>query len=716
MRLAIEALARHSVERPRDIAIVDAEGNALSWHELAARVDTLRYVVLEHTAPQARVAVSVTSGWRFWVSVLATSSAGRMPCLLPCPLPGMIHDRIRRELGPDTLIVDDQFLADVTDLRSSTNHGPNSTLSAISTRDVPTDPLGAILLSSGTTGRSRFVVRSSDVIDRITSILIEEGLSARGDHVASFLPMAHAYGFEHAFLAPLVVGARVHALGRFSREKAASAIESGATTLPLVPITAQALAEDEYTYDMNRVRGTLRCVITAGTPLPAIVRTSFERRFGQQIIDLYGASELGTIWLDRGKGGRTVRGVEIRLLERGDREGEIAVRSECMLTGTIGSNGEFEPPTEDGFFATGDLGARGQNGTFRVTGRTKLVFDVGGLKVNPIEVEQALETHPAIARARIRPISMGSALQRVAADIELRSGHFEPTILELRTFLTPLVASHTIPRSIRVVDQLPKTESGKLLRDTPISGESIAPVTRRPKGLEERSTREQYTKGLFDETARGYDNSSGAAFMRSGRWYRRRMLIKSGLKPGAAHLDVGSGTGLCAALAQEIVGPTGRVVALDPRTGMLEVARRRGVRETIEGRAESLPFPDASFDIVSMSYMLRHIEDLMLAFREARRVLRPNGRIVIFEVTRPTTFGIRHAFDFSMYWVVPSVGVVASGRPSTFPMMQYWADTIVDAARPERIVEALDRSGFIGTRHLLELGVFSCYRGTAPIA
>ena len=114
--------------------------------------------------------------------------------------------------------------------------------------------------------------------------------------------------------------------------------------------------------------------------------------------------------------------------------------------------------------------------------------------------------------------------------------------------------------------------------------------------------------------------------------------------------------------------------------------------------------------------MLRHIDDLMLAFGEARRVLRPCGRIVIFEVTRPTRIGVRKAFDLSMYWVVPAVGVVASGRSSTFQMMQYWADTIKAAARPERIVEALERSGFVGTRHLLELGVFSCYRGSAPFA
>jgi len=707
MRLAVEALARHCAERPREIAIVDADGAEVSWLELAARTASVRALVCKRSPQDARVAITVPSGWPFWVAVLATASAGRVPCLLPCPLPGMIRDRIERELGDDTLVLDQGFLDEAACSAAGVDRSATARLGTQS------ETRGAILLSSGTTGRSRFVVRSSEAIDLIGSTLLDEQLCARGDIVASFLPMPHAYGFEHGFLAPILAGARVHALGRFSLQSARDAILAGATTLPLVPITAQALAEAAA--EVRPTRHALRCAVTAGTSLPATVRHAFKEGFGLEIVDLYGASELGTIWLDRGQGGRPVRGVEIRLLGGDGTRGEIAVRSTCMLTGVLDDDGRCTDATADAWFHTGDLGVRDGAGAFRVNGRLKLVFDVGGLKVNPIEVEQALERHPAVRRALVRPISAGEALQRVAAEIELRDGAHEPNILDIRAHLEPLVAGHTIPRSIRVVDELPKSESGKLLRDPATGGGSIPPVTRRPKGLEARSDREKYTKSLFDETARGYDNSSGAAFMRSGRWYRRRMLAKAGLKPGSSHLDVGSGTGLCAALSQEIVGPTGRVVALDPSTGMLEVARRRGVRETVEGRAESLPFPDASFDVVSMSYMLRHIEDLMLAFREARRVLRPGGRIVIFEVTRPTTVGLRHAFDFSMYWLVPAVGVVASGRPSTFPMMQYWADTIVDAARPDRIVEALDRSGFIGTRHLLELGVFSCYRGSAPL-
>jgi demethylmenaquinone methyltransferase/2-methoxy-6-polyprenyl-1,4-benzoquinol methylase len=98
-------------------------------------------------------------------------------------------------------------------------------------------------------------------------------------------------------------------------------------------------------------------------------------------------------------------------------------------------------------------------------------------------------------------------------------------------------------------------------------------------------------------------------------------------------------------------------------------------------------------------------------------VLRPGGRIVIFELTSPSNHVARAAFRGAMHWVVPAVGVVASMRPATFPMMRYWAQTIDAAVRPERIVDALAAAGFAGARHQLELGVFSCYRGVrAPVS
>ncbi len=694
MKVVLSAFAQHCATKPQDIAIVDEDGHAFTWAMLQERVASLRALIHRTTKPNARVCISIPSGSSFWIAVLATASAGRTPCLLPCPTPGLLSARLAHELGPDLFMLDEAIVA--------------GSRASIAEQDDAAPPEGAILLSSGTTERSRFILRSNHAIDLITNILLEEDLARRDDCIASFLPMHHAYGFEHAFLAPIAAGARLHALGAFSIDRAAEALANGATTMPLVPITVQALA------DASLPAPKLRSVVSAGSILPPTVRRAFETTYSIRVTDLYGASELGTVWLDRGDGGKPVRGVEISGFESAECEGEVLVRSDSVFDGVVNSNGKVTSTLVDGCFHTGDIGVRSERGTFRITGRTKLVFDVGGLKVNPIEIEQALELHPAVRRALVKPVSAGSVLQRVAADIELKESAPEPSPEQIRAHLAPLVAAHAIPRTFNFITRIPTTPSGKIIRST---GEaSVSPVLRRPDRLARREDREQFTTRLFDASARGYDNSSGAVFLRGGRWYRRRMLANAGLRAGGAHLDVGSGTGLCAAIAQDLIGSTGRVVALDPSKGMLEVAKRRGVREIVEGRAESLPFPDHSFDTVSMSYMLRHIDDLVLAFREARRVLKPSGRIVIFEVTRPASALGKCAFDLSMYWIVPTIGVFTSGRPSTFPMMHYWAETMKDAARPDRIVTALDQCGFLGTRHLLELGVFSCYRGTAPPA
>jgi demethylmenaquinone methyltransferase/2-methoxy-6-polyprenyl-1,4-benzoquinol methylase len=702
MNSILLALDRHASERPRDTAIIDVDGTEHSWTRLRERVAQVRSFVDASSALDARIGVSLLSGSDFWIALLGVAAAGRVPCLLPCPIPGLLAERVAPELRC-------AFTLDAITIKDAA-HTPISAASARASR-------GVILLSSGTTGHSRFVLRSSDGIDAIASTLIEEELAVANDIVASFLPMTHAYGFEHAFLAPILAGSCVRVLGAFSLDRAADALAKGATSFPLVPITADALVE------IALPNSTLRSVVVAGSALNPLVRERFERAFRMKLIDLYGATELGTIWIDRGQGGRLVRGVELTLLD-GERtastslntsstRGEIAVRSAGMLVGIIEADGTCTPHSTQDFFRTGDIGERTADGEFRITGRLRLVFDVGGLKVNPLEVERALETHPAIRRALVKPIAIDSTLQRVGADIELHDSVTAPSLGELRMFLAALLPPHALPRCTTVVRELPVSSSGKLLRNTEPT--VWKPVVSRPAHLADRTEREDYTRSLFDRTARGYDNASGVAFLRSGRWYRRRMLLQGGLTTGCAHLDVGSGTGLCAAIAQVIVGPQGRVVALDPSSEMLKMATKRGVRETVVARAENLPFPNATFDFVSMSYMLRHIDDLSLGFAEARRVLRPGGRLMIFEVTQPESTAPRYAFDVAMSWIVPSIGIIASGRVSTFSMMRYWADTIRAASRPERILEALDHSGFTGTRHTRELGVFSYYRGSAPL-
>ena len=128
--------------------------------------------------------------------------------------------------------------------------------------------------------------------------------------------------------------------------------------------------------------------------------------------------------------------------------------------------------------------------------------------------------------------------------------------------------------------------------------------------------------------AQNYENHFVPAI---GTPFARRLLAKAQLAPGERVLDVACGTGLVARLAAEAVGPRGTVAGLDPTPGMLELARSvspTGI-DWYEAPAESLPLPDASFDVVLCSMGLQFFEDKVQGLREMRRVLVPDGRAVV---------------------------------------------------------------------------------------
>jgi demethylmenaquinone methyltransferase/2-methoxy-6-polyprenyl-1,4-benzoquinol methylase len=216
----------------------------------------------------------------------------------------------------------------------------------------------------------------------------------------------------------------------------------------------------------------------------------------------------------------------------------------------------------------------------------------------------------------------------------------------------------------------------------------------------------------FDSSASDYDRINALMSFGTGVWYRRSALLRLGLTPGARLLDVGSGTGVIAAAAQKLVGDAGLVVALDPSTGMLREARARGVLRIVPGRGERLPFADASFDALTMGYALRHVDDLDGALREYARVLRPGGRVLLLEITRPAgAFGLS-LLRFYMRRLIPALTRLFQRGQDSDELMRYYWDTIEHCVPPQRILQALVDAGFSDTGRQVEFGMFSAYSGS----
>jgi demethylmenaquinone methyltransferase/2-methoxy-6-polyprenyl-1,4-benzoquinol methylase len=220
----------------------------------------------------------------------------------------------------------------------------------------------------------------------------------------------------------------------------------------------------------------------------------------------------------------------------------------------------------------------------------------------------------------------------------------------------------------------------------------------------------------FDKAAPDYDWVNRAMSFGSGRWYRRSALIRNGLAAGMTMLDAGSGTGVIAAEAQEIVGGAGgmgRVVALDPSLGMLGHAAGRGVRTRIRGVAEALPFASGSFDFLSMGYALRHVPDLRATFAEYRRVLKPGGKLLILEITPPRSRIAFHFLKLYLGRLVPLVAGFGRGGRTSRELMEYYWDTVESCVPPPVILDGLAEAGFTRPDRYVVQAILSEYTGLA---
>jgi demethylmenaquinone methyltransferase/2-methoxy-6-polyprenyl-1,4-benzoquinol methylase len=226
--------------------------------------------------------------------------------------------------------------------------------------------------------------------------------------------------------------------------------------------------------------------------------------------------------------------------------------------------------------------------------------------------------------------------------------------------------------------------------------------------------RQNAVNALFDRSASHYDRACDIMAFGSGQRYRRDALERAGLRSGMRVLDVGTGTGLLAREIVQMLGAGGRVVGLDPSWQMMAEARRHPGIRLVQGVGERLPFADNQFDFVTMGYALRHVPDLDQTFGEYRRVLKPGGRILLLEITRPaSTIGLALARAY-FGAVVPALTWLGTGSGNAAKLMRFYWETIANCVSPETVIEAMRRAGLEAPGRMVMYGIFSEYAATRP--
>jgi len=213
---------------------------------------------------------------------------------------------------------------------------------------------------------------------------------------------------------------------------------------------------------------------------------------------------------------------------------------------------------------------------------------------------------------------------------------------------------------------------------------------------------------MFGAIARRYDLANHTLSCGTDFYWRKCAAnMVAGWRPGKI-VDLATGTGdLALALQKKL--PDAEVTGVDFLPEMLELAQRKGVRKTILADAMRLPFPDASFDCVTIAFGLRNMENWRGALVEMSRVLRPGGRLLVLEFSLPTVSIVRTIYRFYLHRCLPLLGFFLTRKKSAY---DYLGDSIEEFPSGDGMIDLIEASGF---RHVtlqpLSCGVATIYTG-----
>ncbi|AJQ93116.1 bifunctional demethylmenaquinone methyltransferase/2-methoxy-6-polyprenyl-1,4-benzoquinol methylase UbiE [Gynuella sunshinyii] len=231
--------------------------------------------------------------------------------------------------------------------------------------------------------------------------------------------------------------------------------------------------------------------------------------------------------------------------------------------------------------------------------------------------------------------------------------------------------------------------------------------------------KQQRVAEVFHSVAARYDLMNDLMSMGIHRLWKRFTIELSGVRKGHSVLDIAGGTGDLTTLFSKLVGPQGNVVLADINASMLQVGRDRlldrGVADNIEfvqANAECLPFPDNHFDCVSIAFGLRNVTNKQAALESMLRVLKPGGRLLVLEFSKPTNPLLSKLYDQYSFSALPFMGRMVTQDADSY---RYLAESIRMHPDQQTLAGMMTEAGYEQVKyHNFTGGIVALHRGIKP--
>ena len=448
-----ELLSEYARLNPDSVAFVD-DTRSVTYSHLWRLIRDNRCLLIEKGFQNQAVAYKIESQIKFAIDFLCLTAAG---CWV-IPISSDVSENTYKNLMVAhgiSLEIDSSFLPD--------DHSNQSYESF----DQDEDSCGIYHLTSGSTGEPKLCVRGLTALKE-EGITYQHLFSLQTSKIASLSPIYHSFALGAAYMAAIISGGSVYLFDKFITRKAVDVIGTWqANIVVAVPIMIRAITAVSLLkeYDFSK----LSIVLVGTGNVPAETKVAIKERFGVFVSSNYGSTETGGFISRLTENpaesvGREMDGTEIKLVHQGGREakigeeGEAYVKCNYMMSRYLG--GGAETFDKDGFFPIGDIMTKDTDGFYYIIGRIKNLINIGGKKVNPKEVEDALLRYPRI-RDCIVCKAMRTSDQEIVKAIIAGEGLDETN---LRAYLRQELADYKVPSLIEFVDSIDRNTLGKFVK------------------------------------------------------------------------------------------------------------------------------------------------------------------------------------------------------------------------------------------------------------